>query len=248
VTEMAAVPAVVEINTVAGIGNLPLNNEKGTIFRPFFLYNYGFIRLISIGLMEGNSSMISTEIAGFYHFYPSIAAVIGASFENKTNFMAAAWHTGVSHSPPLYLVSVAPKRHTYDMIVRSGEFTVNFLPMDKLTIIHGSGIVSGAEIDKVNKLRIPLEESIIVKCPTIESAYAAYECRVVHRYPAGDHSLFVGEVVAVHSDGSLISERGMLDPEQIDFAMYLGANTYISANPDSMRVLPEDLETLINVR
>lgn len=192
--------------------------------------------------------MISTEITGFYHFYPSIAAVIGACDGDKINFMAAAWHSGVSHSPPLYLVSIAPKRYTHAMIVRSGEFTVNFLPLDQLTIIHGSGIVSGAEIDKVNKLQIPLQESIVVKCPTIESAYAAYECRVIHQYPAGDHSLFVGEVVAVHSDESLISEQGILDPKQIDFAMYLGSNTYLSADPTSTRILPGDLETLINVR
>ena len=191
--------------------------------------------------------MIATEIIGFYHFYPSIAAVIGARDGDKINFMAAAWHTGVSHSPPLYLVSIAPKRHTHDMIIETGEFTCNFLPLDQLKIIHGCGIVSGADLDKVDKLEIPLEESTIVKCPTIESAYAAYECRVVHRYPAGDHTLFVGEVVAVHSDESLISEQGILDPEQIDFAMYLGSNTYLSSDPTSERILPGDLETLINV-
>ncbi len=189
--------------------------------------------------------MIATEIIGFYHFYPSIAAVIGARDGDKINFMAAAWHTGVSHSPPLYMVSIAPKRHTHDMIVRSGEFTVNFLPLDQLKIVHGCGIVSGADLDKVNKLRIPLEESTIVKCPTIKSAYAAYECQVVHQYPAGNHTLFVGEVVAVHSDETRISERGILDPDKIDFAMYLGSNTYISADSESVRVLPRNLDDLL---
>ena len=192
--------------------------------------------------------MITKYISGFYQFYPSIAAVIGASFENQTNFMAAAWHSGVSHSPPLYLVSIAPKRHTHDMIVRSGEFSVNFLALDQVKIIHGSGIISGAQADKVNLLDIPLESSEIIGCPVIESAYAAYECRVVHRYPAGDHTLFVGEVKVVHYHDELLNDRGILDPEQIDFAMYLGSNTYLSADPTSERILPGDLETLINVR
>ena len=191
--------------------------------------------------------MISTEIAGFYHFYPSIAAVVGAQRSDKVNFMAAAWHTGVSHSPPLYLVSIAPKRHTHDMIMETSEFTCNFLPIDQLKIIHGCGIVSGADIDKVAKLKIPLEKSIQVKCPVIASAYAAYECRVVHQYPAGDHTLFVGEVAAVHIDETRISARGILDPNKIDFAMYLGSNTYISDDPTSEQILPGDLEALINV-
>jgi len=161
--------------------------------------------------------------------------------------MTAAWHTGVSHSPPLYLVSIAPKRHTHDMIMETGEFTCNFLPIDQLKIIHGCGIVSGADIDKIDKLEIPLEKSIEVDCPVIANAYAAYECRVVHQYPAGDHTLFVGEVAAVHIDEARISERGILDPAKIDFAMYLGSNTYISADPTTEGILPGDLETLINV-
>ncbi len=188
--------------------------------------------------------MILTEINGFYHFYPSIAAVISTRHDDSINFMTAAWHTGVSHRPPLYMVSIAPKRHTHDMIIESGEFTCNFLPLDQYQIVHGCGIVSGADIDKVDKLDIPLEKSSQVNCPVIASAYAAYECRVVHQYPAGDHNLFVGQVVAVHSDENLISERGILDPEQIDFAMYLGSNTYISANPDSARILPTNLDDL----
>ncbi len=191
--------------------------------------------------------MISKDVTGFYHFYPSIAAVVGAQRGDNVNFMTAAWHTGVSHSPPLYLVSIAPKRHTHDMIMETGEFTCNFLPIDQLKIIHGCGIVSGADIDKIDKLEIPLEKSIEVDCPVIANAYAAYECRVVHQYPAGDHTLFVGEVAAVHIDEARISERGILDPAKIDFAMYLGSNTYISADPTTEGILPGDLETLINV-
>jgi len=191
--------------------------------------------------------MISKDIAGFYHFYPSIAAIVGAQQGDKVNFMTAAWHTGVSHSPPLYLVSIAPKRFTHDMIMETGEFTCNFLSIDQLKIIHGCGIVSGADIEKVDKLEIPLEKSIQVDCPVIASAYAAYECRVVHQYPAGDHTLFVGAVVAVHLDEARISERGILDPDKIDFAMYLGSNTYISDDPTSERILPENFETLLNV-
>ena len=190
--------------------------------------------------------MISKNITDFYHFYPSIAAVVGAQRGDKVNFMTAAWHSGVSHSPPLYLVSIAPKRHTHNMIVETGEFTCNFLPIDQFKIIHGCGIVSGADFDKVDKLEIPLERSTQVECPVIASAYAAYECRVVHQYPAGDHTLFVGEVAAVHIDEARISERGILDPAKIDFAMYLGSNTYISADPTSEQILPGDLEALIN--
>ncbi|MBC8401404.1 MAG: flavin reductase family protein [Candidatus Marinimicrobia bacterium] len=191
--------------------------------------------------------MITTNPDEFYHFYPSIAAVIGARCGDEINFMTAAWHSGVSHTPPLYMVSIAPKRHTHDMIIETGEFTCNFLPINQIKIIHGCGIVSGADIDKVDKLEIQLEKSIQLDCPVIASAYAAYECRVVHQYPAGDHTLFVGEVAAVHVDQVKISERGILDPNKIDFAMYLGTNTYISEDPESERIVPRELDKFLDL-
>ena len=63
--------------------------------------------------------MTKTVIAGegsFYHHYPSHAAVITAQFEGKKGIMAAAWHAPISHTPPLFGVSLAPNRYTYKLI------------------------------------------------------------------------------------------------------------------------------------
>ncbi|MFH1850746.1 MAG: flavin reductase family protein [Candidatus Neomarinimicrobiota bacterium] len=186
--------------------------------------------------------MKTTSIEQFYHFYPAVVNLVGARLGDKTNFMAAAWHSGVSHKPPLYLVSIAPKRFTHDLIAESGEFTCNFLDIRHLKMIHGTGTLSGHDGDKVKQLNIPLADSLEIACPIIASAYAAYECRVVHQYPAGDHTLFVGEVVAAHCDEKLVLDDGLLDPTKIDFALYLGSNNYLSADPDSRTYISRELE------
>ncbi len=189
--------------------------------------------------------MITTEINQFYHFYPSVAAVIGAKHDNQVNFMAAAWHSGVSHTPPLYMVSIAPKRFTHDMIMNSGEFTCNFLPLVELNIIHGTGIVSGADTDKIPALGIELVDSVKIECPVIKQSYAAYECQVIHQYPAGDHNLFIGEVVAVHWDESQVNSAGVFDPGKVKFSLYQGQNTYITTDSSSVRVMPSDINQLL---
>ncbi|HDI53263.1 MAG TPA: flavin reductase family protein, partial [Candidatus Bathyarchaeota archaeon] len=50
-----------------------------------------------------------------------------------------------------------------------------------------------------------------VKPPPIEECYAHLECRVVQRYTCGDHTLFVGEVVAAHINEEVLGADGRVD-------------------------------------
>lgn len=186
--------------------------------------------------------MITKDISGYYQFYPCIVTLVGAYMKDRVNFMAAAWNAGLSFNPPLFGVSIHPKRFTHDMIVDSGEFTCNFLSIEHIDIIHGTGRVSGRDYDKVKLFSIPLEKSKVINCPTIESAYAAYECKLVHRYPVGDHNFFVGKVVAVHYNKNVLTGKNLLNPEKINFSLYLGSNSYISADPDSVQIMPSEIE------
>jgi len=42
--------------------------------------------------------------------------------------------------------------------------------------------------------------SKIVKPPIIEGSTVAYECKVIKHVETGDHTLFIGNVVAIHGD------------------------------------------------
>jgi flavin reductase (DIM6/NTAB) family NADH-FMN oxidoreductase RutF len=53
----------------------------------------------------------------------------------------------------------------------------------------------------------------------------------------GDHTLFVGEVVAVHSSPKAFTTQEMLDLKQVLPALYLGGDTYFSADRNSQRLL-----------
>ncbi len=184
--------------------------------------------------------MIRTEIPKLYHYYPCTVCVIGAMLDDKINFMSAAWNGGLSFEPPLFGVSVASERFTYNLIKNSREFTCNFMPIEEVELVHGCGRLSGSDIDKVKSLSIPLEDSELIRCPTIASAYAAYECKVIEHHPFGDHELFVGEVIAVHVREGIMKKNGILDTDKVLPAMYMGSNTYIAADAASRKELQLD--------
>lgn len=181
--------------------------------------------------------MITTQIDSFYHFYPALTALVGTKTDAGTNFMAAAWTTGLSFDPPLFGVAISPRRHTHGMIEKSGAFTCNFLGLEHLKLIHACGRLSGRDVDKVTALKIPLEASVKIACPTIESAYAAYECVLRHQYPVGDHDLFVGQVVAIHTREEALKD-GILDARALRFTLYQGNNRYLTTDPESGVSLP----------
>lgn len=174
------------------------------------------------------------DIGEFYHQYPSLATVVTVQAEGVANAMAVAWHSVVSHMPPLYGVSVSPKRFTHDLILRAGEFAVNFLPFEEARLIAATGGVSGREVDKFKSFKVARVESQRTGAPILERAYAAYECKLVAHYECGDHTWFVGEIVMVHFLEEAFTEKGTLDLTRVNPALYLGADLYVTTNPGSL--------------
>ncbi|GAJ12693.1 unnamed protein product, partial [marine sediment metagenome] len=82
---------------------------------------------------------ISEDVGKFYQHYPRVAVVVTARARGRDNAMAAAWHMPISFRPPLYGVSISPKRFTYQLIVDSKEFGVNFLPFEAAELIASVG-------------------------------------------------------------------------------------------------------------
>ena len=138
------------------------------------------------------------NIGSFYQHYPRIAVVLSASAGGKDNAMAAAWHMPISFKPPLFGVSVSPKRFTYRLVAKSKEFAVNFLPASNVEIIAAVGGSKGDEVDKFKAFNIATDKPVKTDIPILKAAYAAFECKLVDDITCGDHQLLVGEIVAVH--------------------------------------------------
>jgi len=182
----------------------------------------------------------TTEIGEFYQHYPRIAAILTVSSGGKKNAMAAAWHSSISFKPPLYGVAVAPKRYTYNLIVESREFGINFMPFEYAELIASVGGSGGGQIDKFQRFKMTEEKPLKTNVPILKDAYAAYECKLVDSKIYGDHAWMVGEIVAVHFNKDLFTDKGTLDTGKLNPALYLGAELYITTKKESRRLLDRE--------
>ena len=184
-------------------------------------------------------SMKSIEKIGkLYCHFPNLVTIAGVRSEGKDNLIPLAWFSPVSFDPPLVCILVAPKRFSHDMIVRSGCFTLNFIPYDQAELVRNLGSTSGRDLDKFEAFDIPKQEAERIDAPIMGNAYAALECRLVDRRTHGDHSLFVGEILRTHYLEDAFDEGKVLATDRFSPVLYLGKDCYVTVDHGTRKVIP----------
>ena len=118
--------------------------------------------------------------------------VVTVRTKEKINGMTAAWVSQVSLNPLMLMVSIAPARHTHNLIKESGYFAINALTEDQVNIARHFGSKSGRT---VNKFEGQSYSDTPKGSPVLEGALGYFECKLMDTFKAGDHTLFIGEVV-----------------------------------------------------
>ena len=178
----------------------------------------------------------------YYYHYPTVVAIIVTKIEDRVNLMSVAWHTQLSFDPPLYGVSISPKRFTHKLLKKSKEFTLNFLEYDDYEIAAFVGRSSGFDVDKVSVFDIELSEGRLVDVPIISRAYAVYECEVVDMKDYGDHTFFVGRILGVHYREDAFENN----LPNVNTLLYLGSDTYTTVDiQEKVRYGKEDVERFL---
>jgi flavin reductase (DIM6/NTAB) family NADH-FMN oxidoreductase RutF len=178
--------------------------------------------------------IVTEAIGKFGHHYPTVAALVTASAGGRDSVMTAAWHTFISLKPPLYGVAITTKRFTYQLIMESREFGINFVPLEKASLAAAIGGTSGRQIDKFERLGIEKEKALKTTAPVLKDAYATYECKLVDTRPYGDHIWVVGEIVAVHFLKEAFTPTEVLDLEKTQPLLYIGSDFYASTAKNSV--------------
>jgi flavin reductase (DIM6/NTAB) family NADH-FMN oxidoreductase RutF len=119
--------------------------------------------------------------------------VVTTRLEDVVNGMTASWASQVSLKPLMVAVSIAPSRYSHRLIMESGIFAVNVLDSTQADLGKRFGYKSGRQVDKFAGLEWT---TAATGAPVLPQAYAYLDLRLRETFPAGDHTLFLGEVVA----------------------------------------------------
>ena len=113
----------------------------------------------------------------------------------KDGEVAAAtvnWVTQTAFEPPQVVVGVKADSSAHTIIKKAGHFALNVLGKAHQGLAFA--FFKPAEVDGHTVSGEPFSTGTS-GCPLLESAAAHIECRLVHTFEQGDHSVFVGEVI-----------------------------------------------------
>ncbi len=171
----------------------------------------------------------SETLDDFYHYYPTVVALVTVQVGEERNAMPAAWHSPVARVPPLYGVAIAPKRHTHGLIQQAKAFAVNFLPLEKVDLISSLGSSSGRDGAKATDADLWLpEDGAVPGAPVLADAYAAYQCTLEASQPFGDHDWIVGRIAMVHTIEEAFDADGVITMNGHTPALYIGKYKFIA--------------------
>lgn len=113
---------------------------------------------------------------------------------DKIHGLTANAFCSVSLSPPLVLVCVNKDAQSHDLIVQGKCFAVNILNVDQQHIAErfAQEALSGAARFDTLETR-----AAVTGAPVLGESLGWVDCKLTASHDGGDHTIFVGEVVAL---------------------------------------------------
>lgn len=160
--------------------------------------------------------------------YPTPVLIIGSYDEaGRPNLMNAAWGGLCGSEPPAVAVSIRPGRQTHENIMKTGAFTVNIPSADHVKEADYVGLVSGHEVDKFARTGLTALRGDQVNAPLVAEFPLGLECRLLQTVEIGVHTQFIGEILDVKVDESLLQGDGNIDLARLQpFCFMPGSGAY----------------------
>lgn len=179
--------------------------------------------------------------------YPTPVWVIGTYDKaGKPNVMTIAWGGICCSSPASVAVSMRKATYTHGNIVERKAFTVNVASEAFAKEADYFGIVSGRDTDKFAATGLTPVKSELVDAPYIKEFPMVIECKLINIVEIGLHTQFIGEIIDVKADESVLNEKGLPDIEKVrpvifspETRAYHGVGRYIGDAFSIGKVLKE---------
>jgi len=169
---------------------------------------------------------------------PAPVWVIGSyDKEGKPNLMTAAWVGICASTPPSVTVCLRKATYTHGNIMERKAFTVNIASESLARYAAYVGRVSGRTQDKFLKTGLTPVKSARVDAPYVKEFPLVAECKVRQTVEVGSHTVFIGEIVDVKADPSILGEDGVPDMGKLKpFVFSPGSSQFYGIGPSLGKV------------
>jgi flavin reductase (DIM6/NTAB) family NADH-FMN oxidoreductase RutF len=147
--------------------------------------------------------------------FPYLPVLVGVNVGGKPNYIAIGLIGWLCYD--LMSISVGHKQYSKIGIDENGTFSINQPTVDLVRELDYCGMTSGRNVDKAALFETFYGE--LGTAPMIRQCPINIECRVVQTLARPVHTVFLGEVVAVHASEECLGE-GLPDVARIDPIFY----------------------------
>ncbi|MFA6320680.1 MAG: flavin reductase family protein [Candidatus Omnitrophota bacterium] len=152
-----------------------------------------------------------------------VPVVLVSSVDKTTgsaNIITIAWCGVVCSNPPMLSVSIRPSRYSHRLIKNTGDFAVNIPDAAMLKEVDICGIRSGKDTDKFKLCSFTPAPSRKILSPAIKECPVNIECKVKDIISLGAHDMFIGEVLGIRADNSILTSAKSIDYSKISPFVY----------------------------
>lgn len=153
--------------------------------------------------------------------YPAPVFIVGTyDREGKANVMTVAWGNVCCSKPPCIAISVRKATQSYSNILERKAFTINIPSEDYVKEADYFGIVTGKKIDKLTATGLTPVKGGLVDAPYIEEFPFILECKLIHINELGLHIQFIGEILDIKAEESVLGKNRTIDIEKVRPMVY----------------------------
>ena len=148
--------------------------------------------------------------------YPTPVFIVGTYDDaGMPNIMAAAWAGVCCSRPPCVAVSLRQATYSYGNIVSRKAYTVSLPSEEFVRAADYAGIASGRNVNKFKTLGLTPVRSDLVDAPYVAEFPLVLECKLLNVVEIGSHTQFIGEILDIKADESVLDENGAPHIERI---------------------------------
>ncbi len=159
--------------------------------------------------------------------FPLPVLMVGSFDEAQVpNLMAAAWGGICNSEPPAIAISVRKERKTYANIIYNQAFTINIPSVALAKASDYCGIISGNKENKIETCKLSYEKAELINAPIFNEFPISLVCKLIKTVEIGSHTQFIGEILEVLAEESVLDENNMPDIEKVEPLHYDNSSRY----------------------
>ncbi|MBP1909340.1 flavin reductase family protein [Methanolobus bombayensis] len=159
--------------------------------------------------------------------YPTPVWLVGTyDMFGNANAMTAAWGGICCSDPPCIAVSLRKATYSYANIMEKEAFTISIPTEDYVKETDYFGIASGKDVNKFEKMGLTPVKSDLVYAPYVEEFPIVLECKLIQSFELGLHTQFIGEIVDIKADESILDEKNNPEIKKIRPIIYSPERSY----------------------